>query len=430
MAVVLGSLLVAARGSQLKYGVAGSAEATKLPPGRPWAPIDRVPAAEMTAERWQRDYFNKKRPVIITGADSWSGLHSWTFSRLNAACGQQAADLSNHMLQYGKTLPAAEARKFDQQLRRTANVTLAEVYRLWQEKLTIASFTDRYMGLGPDLDPMWEPAPGSTAAQLLHAHEEKDYSSLADYAVPPSLHAWDARDCPELLADVPEPAYLVNSVWPIFRALLGPEAAKGNGPSSVLEGMTKWLFLAPRGSRAYPAHQHATSNEVLMHMVRGRKHFVMWPPNMHDALYPLVSEARTEVQGSFGRSDVFFMAEGININMTRQPLLSEAEGWEGIAERGDVAYIPCGIVHQIANIDPIFAMVTQLPGHPRCHSLDEATGKFKVVNNDPKVEALFQNAVEEHERQEHEHDQEYERQDSDGDGEEADERNDENEAEL
>ena len=78
---------------------------------------------------------------------------------------------------------------------------------------------------------------------------------------------------------------------------------------------------------------------------------------------------------------------------SKAALLAEAEGWEGIAERGDVAYIPCGLVHQIANVDPVLAVVTQVAGHPRCRVWDHEAGDWKTVHKDPKMEKLFEEAI-------------------------------------
>lgn len=390
---ILALLLAESSQARIEYGAYGTPGSTVLPPGRPWAPIARVPAAEMTQERFEREFFNKKRPVIIVGADTWPDLHAWTFQRLRKTCGEKPADLTNHMLQYAQSLPTDELEGFRLHLLRTMNVTLEEVYREWTQKVSVGSFMDQYMGLGPHWDPGWVPPPGSAEERLQRAHAVKDYSHLADYALPPTLHAWDIAQCPEMLRDVRVPSMLVDPVSSIVQRLLPPHEAAVLNKAKIAEVFTRWLFLAPRGSRAYPAHQHAMSNELFMHMVRGRKHFVMWPPAMHDALYPLRSTASTEVQGSFGRTDTFFMAEGIDLNVTRQPLLAEAEGWEGIAERGDVAYIPCGLVHQIANVDPVLAVVTQVAGHPRCRVWDHEAGDWKTVHKDPKMEKLFEEAI-------------------------------------
>ena len=148
--------------------------------------------------------------------------------------------------------------------------------------------------------------------------------------------------------------------------------------------MNSFLFVAGAGSRAYPAHQHAVSNEVVMHMVRGRKHFVFWPPSEQAHLYPLSDYThkdaggtgdRTEHRGTHGRGDQLYLADGVFADFERQPDLEQAAGWEGIAERGDAAYVPCGMVHMVHNVDAVLAVGTQFFAHPLCAVWDEGGGE-------------------------------------------------------
>ena len=163
----------------------------------------------------------------------------------------------------------------------------------------------------------------------------------------------------------------------------------------ALDMMNSFLFVGGAGSRAYPAHQHAVSNEAVINMVRGRKHFVFWPPSEQRHLYPLGEGRgdRTEHRGSYGRGDQIYMGEGVFADFVRQPGLKQvAVGWEGIAERGDAAYVPCGMVHMVHNVDAVLAVQSQFFGHPRCNVWDEQAGRWAMPGGflDEKLDASFQ----------------------------------------
>ena len=375
--------LPAAAAARLVYAAAGAPNATALPAGRPWRAIDRVPAAEMTAARFEREYYNRKRPVIVVGAHSAAALQGWDFEALVERCGGMELDLANHHLHFFDTLAPAERAYVEAGLAARYNTSIAAMRVLRTARTTLREWAARYLRV---------PADG------------RAYDDVVDYMAPPlSVHSVPlarggepvagAAGCAALAAGVRPPRWLAAALQPMYQRLLeeGGDGGGGGGPRTVdavvRSFMNAFLFVAGAGSRSYPAHQHAVSNEVVMHMVRGRKHFVFWPPSEQARLYPLDPHGgggggggRTEHKGSFGRGDQIYLAEGVFLDTARQPRLAEAGlvGWEGIAERGDAAYVPCGTIHSIHNVDAILAVGTQFYGHPRCGVWDEGAGDWRV----------------------------------------------------
>jgi hypothetical protein len=377
--------LPAAAAARLVYAAAGAPNATVLPAGRPWRAIDRVPAAEMTAARFEREYYNRKRPVIVVGAHSAAALQGWDFDALVERCGGMELDLANHHLHFFDSLAPVERATVEAGLAARYNTSISAMRALRTARTTLREWAARYLRV---------PADG------------RAYDHFVDYLAPPlSVHSVPlarggepvagAAGCAALAASVRPPHWLAAALLPMFQRLLEEQADDADAPPpprtvDALRGyMNAFLFVAGAGSRSYPAHQHAVSNEVVMHMVRGRKHFVFWPPSEQARLYPLDppgggggsgSRGRTENRGSFGRGDQVYLAEGVFLDTARQPRLAEVGlvGWEGIAERGDAAYVPCGTIHSIHNVDAILAVGTQFYGHPRCGVWDEGAGGWRV----------------------------------------------------
>eukprot|EP00466_Bigelowiella_natans_P010042 jgi/Bigna1/142126/aug1.67_g16834 len=114
------------------------------------------------------------------------------------------------------------------------------------------------------------------------------------------------------------------------------------------------IFFAAAHSRAYPAHLHGVSADILLLVVRGRKKYVGWPYTEKENLYRFELGGDTEQHTE--TSDEIFLAEGIRPDFASQPLLKDTVGWEGEVKEGDLLYIPCGQVHQVENLEPTFSL--------------------------------------------------------------------------
>ena len=399
------------------------------------APRRDVPIGDESAAQYFSDY-----------AAQWRGrgiddLTKWDLARVTAACGAAPLEFANHHLAYISSVKdGAEKAAFEARVRSLFNVTAAQVLLAMRSSkpgaededdgggggggapLSMRDFVRYFFREGADgvdansgdgsAPP--PPLPAALAARLgkfapllraaraarwlrrsgaIAPERAHDYSHLADYSLPLNLHSFEVKhaSCPALAAALAVPPPVI-----ITARLMRPLAALGVSQEDVeamVRGLTH-LFVAPRGSRAYPAHQHGIPNESFMLMLQGRKHYAMWAqaeaPLHGDAdytakmtgaapssnLYPAKTSGVSEV-GAHG--DTVLMAEGIRPDLRRQPRLARAAGWAGRVGRGSLIYIPCGVAHQVENVDDAMALAWHVDALERCRTPEQDRAHDRAV---------------------------------------------------
>ena len=109
------------------------------------------------------------------------------------------------------------------------------------------------------------------------------------------------------------------------------------------------LFASGDMARGSPPHAHGYPSHSLLLVLRGKKRIVTWPRDQKDKLYPLWA-GRTGLDENDERIELF-MVNAFDVNLTRQPDLSEVTGsLQGEAHAGDLVYIPCGGVHSLESV--------------------------------------------------------------------------------
>jgi len=104
-------------------------------------------------------------------------------------------------------------------------------------------------------------------------------------------------------------------------------------------------------------HLHTELSDIFHVCIRGRKRWVLYPPEEWPLLYPI--PARTS-----------FVASEVNVldpDFGPHPLARYARGWEAVIEPGDVLYLPAYMWHAVENPEP--AISVNLLWHDHLRSL-------------------------------------------------------------
>jgi hypothetical protein len=133
------------------------------------------------------------------------------------------------------------------------------------------------------------------------------------------------------------------------------------------------IFAARAGTRAYPAHQHAKPEMVVMLILKGKKKVMNWPTRYGRYLYPMPKDTQTTTHlglaANKAHADTVYLAEPWPINVTRQPDLLKAvdAATEIMAEAGDLLFLPCSGIHIVHNLEDVIAisLVTGQSGEPQ-----------------------------------------------------------------
>ncbi len=290
--------------------------------------IERRDASTLSVEDFYESYKRNAIPVIITNAtDNWD-IMNWGFDRIKSECVDDHVSFAQKGLHLLQSLPPDARRQWNAESERVFGVGLEEMAARINKDMSVAEFVEYVDRSRPD-----------------SVKQKQTWDHLVHYALPLNMHSFPLHKfCSgKLVGDLTLPKYMLSQRVEDFCM------NSYNGP--VVGGVyDAEVFFAGEHSRAYPSHLHGVSAEILLVVVRGKKQFVGWDYAEKEHLYPFKAGFGTET------GDEIFLAEGINPNFELQPDLRGASGWQGRVEQGEILYIPCGLVHQVQNLEPTFSL--------------------------------------------------------------------------
>ena len=321
-----------------------------------WGVMDKVNAADLFPREFRHNYVMRNKPVIIRGDPSALAVSTnLTIDVIMSLCGNKMASLGNRVakvLQHGIT--PAMYKILSERMNYTDGVTLDEAIIELNGNGPTRTIRDYFEG------PFFS-NPVKTAHDPRFPGALKDWSSLSDYMWPPSIRTWGLERCHNLVQRIREILDEPNSSGnerraiqriPYVRAMFQAEGLQRpyRNPASTIR-----MFASGDNARGSPAHTHGYPSHSVMLVVKGAKRMVSWPEDQKDKLYPLWAN-KTGVAEN-GEVNGIFMANGFNMNLTRQPALQDVVGGlEGQAEAGDLIYIPCGVVHALHSVGESIAL--------------------------------------------------------------------------
>ena len=297
--------------------------------------------------------------------DDWQ-LRKWNVARLRKECGLAPVSFTARLAPFLKTMNSAERANVAARLLEVDNVSIADVDASGKGSLKGRfSFTT----LGDFLDYV----ENTSAAR----NPLKDYTHIADYALPASLKETEIVDlCPALFKDLKVPKYMNMEK-------LDPGTADVS--HCVAANPMPVIYVAPPHSRAYPTHVHGRAEDNFMFLLQGTKKFVHWPYTAKASLYRSQTTGKTCSPNCDVMGDEIFMSEGIYPDFKRQPDLNNTRSvaLAGEVHAGDLLYIPCGSAHQVENIDVTVAVrLTHLDSNTMLCTRDMIEAGWRGVKED------------------------------------------------
>jgi len=301
-----------------------------------WDSVDVIEAADLSRREFERKYMEGGRPVVIRNDPGARALtDAYSLDALLELCGKAKPHLGFRVVDVLRALPEEVKQEMSRRLQETHQITLDDAIAVLSDDGpvdTLEKFfeSDYFKTVETAQDPRFPKA-------------KKDWYHVADYLWPPSIHSWPiASKCPKLydfvqniLREIPIP--FVEAIW---------------APSKTVTTRSKsedfYLFASGDQCRAYHPHRHGSPNHVILLLLQGQKRLVTWPHSEADKLYPTMQEGMPS--NEIKEVTKIFMANGFNVDLTRQPELAEVTGGsEGIAGPGDLLFIPCGMIHSLAS---------------------------------------------------------------------------------
>jgi len=319
-------------------------------------PIQRVDGRNLSYQEFIERFAQPGEPVIIENYP-WATTmaEKWTPQRLRAKCGQGRVEFSQ---QYDTALQllleAGMGDALEEVIMRAHNLTVEGYREAMAEGMTFAEFQD-YMD-------RW------TAE---HRDAPSLHSTIDYFGLPFSIHTMPWRTfCPAFLEDVMVPKFFNLDFLSTNQSLLAhigsemPEA-----------------FIAPKDAVAYPMHLHPLSTSVWLHLLEGRKEWWLLPylSNGPEVLYP-------EEKG------LTFAASAIEPNLRDHPGFANADGWTGVMEKGDLLWMPAGMVHQVRNQEASYMMAYQYADYNSIDILNRLPERY-VDSKDVWSEHLYQTGL-------------------------------------
>ena len=313
-------------------------------PHKVWGEMDVRDANIFNHVQFKRDYMMTNQPVIIRGDRRVLAMtRVLTVSKLLYLCGETPSSTEMEVLEL--TEDGGFYQNVRDRLNYTDGIVLEHIISQFSEdKLTIREFFE-----------------GSYFTKSIETEQDprfpwalKDWSHPADFLWPPSLRRWRVGRCEKLVDFVQDVMKRSGaratagvresiSAIPFVRAVLsGGGEHRPEKPADYMN-----LFASADMGRGTPAHLHGFPSHNLLLVVKGTKQMVTWPGDQADKLYPFM-------KNKFLTSKPYtslFMANGFDVNLTRQPNLADVEGGLlGEAGPGDLIYIPCGVVHGLKSV--------------------------------------------------------------------------------
>jgi hypothetical protein len=311
--------------------------------GGAWPAIERRSITTLTRDDFQRDFVTARTPVIITGFNATSSVDpflQWGLHELKEQCENWPFNLRNHyyhgikILKREKWLWAVIGRMFNSRVAAThgPSTTIDHVMRSMMHQWTVGSFIRALNDTTQDFE------------KMLHANPDY-YSHIVDFLHPPTMHTIDIRhsDCPSFYKAADnflQQHKLMHHQW------------------------VKHLFVASKGSQAYPLHQHGTQNENMIMVLEGSKRVVIAPPSSARYLYESPELAVNE-----GGDRVFF-ANLFTPDFDTQPHVQYARAMEGVVGKHELLYIPANTVHAVRNLENILAVAWHMDHGEHCNGED------------------------------------------------------------
>lgn len=321
-------------------------------------PVDRIHISNISLTHFHDHYFTTQTPVVITGlTENWPA-RQWSLDTLAEACSNEPVFLQRRGLRVIQGLPQEHKKELDRELRFTDNITLEEVVQQLEKGMTFGEFA-QYM----------KTRRGRTT------HKVRDGKSFANFLVPYNMHDEQIRGktnprglrggdkifCEKLLEEVTIARFFqpVGVVTP----LTCRERAR--------------LWVAPAGSRAYPAHLHTVPANIMSVMLQGHKRWTFWRYGVAHTLEPEFQDSNTE-----DGDEMFWADPQARVNEDHH---TNAERYEVTLGPGELLYVPCELVHHVFNEDETiavsYALMDERSG--RCAANLKAEGSFRFGN--PKL---------------------------------------------
>ncbi|GAB5355634.1 hypothetical protein AAMO2058_000222400 [Amorphochlora amoebiformis] len=234
---------------------------------------------------------------------------------MKAECGSTQTHIFERIPQTISMLQGEIRRQFDDEIKQAFNMSLEEILEELRKRRPLSEFIDIIQ------------KPNNFRPSYFH---------LAHYVWPMEIHDKSIlTTCKPFYDDVFYPKYVPRNDYK--RIELWDKAVHPR------------FFAAPELSRAYPTHRHGEDEHSMLLMLQGRKRYVNWRWDQAPYLYEV------DLGSSSETGDTPYMANPFTNDITKQPDLTKATGWDGIVEPGDLLYVPRGI-HIVENLSAVLAV--------------------------------------------------------------------------
>lgn len=314
-----------------------------------WGAVQVRTALTLKPAEFKRKYMHAGVPVVIRDDPGAMALaHGLTLDKILSMCGDLSPELGNRIVSVLQNLPPPIFDAVSERLWATDGLSLESVITELKGEGNTKTLNDFFNG------PLFSAV--QTAQDPRFPSAKKDWTHPADYLWPPSIHSWRIAQCKPLkkfVADILDRGASGTGGISYLRALI-----EDDGPDLTAEPKEiydTFLFASGDKCRAYHPHIHGRPNHTILLVLKGSKRVVTWPASERDKLYPFMS-------GQLGRNDIgerneIFMVDAFNVNTTLQPDLKDVSGGlMGQARKGDLLYIPCGLVHTLENVGDMVAI--------------------------------------------------------------------------
>jgi len=288
-----------------------------------------------------------------------------TLDKLLYLCGDKEADLGNRVaevLQHGIT--PAMYKTLSDRMNYTDGVTLEEAIIELSGNGPSQTLRDYFTG------PFFT-SPVKAAQDPRFPGSLKDWSNLADYLWPPAIRSWQLRGCYNLVTHIAETLTRLGDV-------AGDDRTSIKGIPYVHEFYMNELITAYRDpafmlrlfasgdkGRGSPPHRNGFPSHSVMLVIKGGRRVVIFPRDQEDKLYPLGPDQIGAAENN--ETNVVFMANAFDVNLTRQPALQDVVGGlEGQVDAGDLLYTPCGVVSTGEAVGELIALAWVRTEKNRC----------------------------------------------------------------
>ncbi|GAB5367054.1 hypothetical protein AAMO2058_001197000 [Amorphochlora amoebiformis] len=283
-------------------------------------------------------YLQRGEPLIIADSASPALINEWGFQSFVEKCSESVVGhgISNHLLHFVQNLPPQQRQALSARLLEIFSIDVDDYTKLLTEAedFQVTDLVNHFRNFG-EVNNSWE--------------------VLADYALPLSLHDWETRKCDALVkAFQLHPVDFLLRFSDFFVRAMKWDTTPRTG---IREAYSKsgFVFFAPGLSRAYPMHRHEQINENFMLILDGAKQFVVFNRTEEKNLYPTAFTGSTEYKYD-DQADRYFEADAFNPNFEMYPKLKGVSGYQGIARKGDLVYIPCDSIHAVQNEQDVLAV--------------------------------------------------------------------------